>query len=73
MSFKLIIKLDPDDKEYEMLEETKIKTESTIKLWNKPQLQDTITELEAQIVEIQARIDILKEQVPKFTAEAIPK
>lgn len=73
MSFEIKTQLDPDGTETEIIEETRTKTVTTVKLWGKKGFQDKITELEAQIVEIQTRIDILKEQIPKFTEKEVPK
>ena len=66
MSFELKTQINPEGEEKEVIEESIIKTRTTVTVWNKKQIQNTIIDLTEQIVEIESRITVLTEQLARF-------
>ena len=71
MSFELKTRLDEEEKEYEIIVETTTKTVERVKIWTKKHIQNEVIDLTEQIVEIESRITVLTEQLPKF--KIVPK
>lgn len=66
MSFELKTRIDEEEKEYEIIEESITTEHTTKKIWSKEQLQDEIITLTAQIEDIQERRTVLEEQLGRF-------
>ena len=63
MSFELITQTDLEGKEKELVKETITKTEQTVKLWSKEQLEKRIAEFGTTL----ERKTLLESQIKKFT------
>jgi hypothetical protein len=66
MSFEIKTRIDEDEKEYEIIEESITTENTTVKLWTKVQIELEIAILNGKIQEIEERQTILQEQLTKF-------
>lgn len=66
MTFELKTRLDTEEKEYEIIEESITKSHTTIKLWSKSRIELEIIFLNGKITEIKERQAILQAQLSKF-------